>query len=367
MYIKGKQISMTSDIEYMKEALELARRGVGKTSPNPVVGALLVKNGKIIGRGFHECCGGHHAEINALEEAGDEAQGATLYVTLEPCCTQGKTPPCTEAIIQAGVLRVVSAMKDPNPGVSGKGLAKLEKNGVLVGYGILENEAKKMNEAYEKYITKKTPFVIVKAAMSADGKMAARDGGSKWITGEESRKTVHELRGQVDAIMVGIGTVLADDPSLTARSPGANNPIRIIVDPRLEIPSTAKVLGKDADTIIITSDDAPIRKLDAMRSRGIEVRSEKLKEGKIDLKKLMKDLGREEITSIMIEGGGSLIGSALDAGIVDKVMFFYATNIIGDGVSIGGFGKSLKDSIQLERVEMKQSGEDFLMIGYVSR
>ena len=367
MYITGEEISMNSDEEYMKRALELARKGLGKTSPNPAVGALLVRNNKIIGEGFHECCGGNHAEINAIKDAksrGENIGGAVMYVTLEPCAHHGRTPPCVDAIIDAGITRVVVGREDPNPKMAAKSLAMLNRAGIETTVGVLESESK-MNEAYDKYITTKEPFVIVKAALSADGKMAANDGGSKWITGEDSRKVVHELRSQVDAIMVGVGTVLADDPELTARSPGASNPIRIIIDPKLRIPATAKVLDKEADTIIITSDQAPMQKLSAMRSRGIEVRTEDLKEGQINLKKLMKDLGKEEITSIMIEGGGKLIGSALKQEIVDKIMFFYAPRVIGDGLTISGFGDSMRDSIGLDNVEMKHVGEDFLLTGYI--
>jgi len=352
---------MNSDEEFMKKALALAEKGLGKTSPNPAVGCLIVKNGEIMGRGFHEKAGEAHAEVNALAEAGEKANGSTMYVTLEPCCHVGKTPPCTEAIIKANVARVVTATKDPNPKVAGRGLAELERSGIDTKVGILENESRKMNEMYEKFVTTKEPFVIVKAALSADGKMAAIDGSSKWITGEAARKAVHELRAQVDAIMVGINTVLKDDPELTCRIENGKNPKRIILDSKLRIPSNAKVLNKEADTIIITTNDAPLQKLDKLRRMGAEV----LVMDKINLKRTLKELASEEITSIMIEGGGEVIGSAFDEKIVDKVMFFIAPKIIGSGTTISGNAiENIKNAIPLERVEMKQIGEDFLLMGY---
>jgi diaminohydroxyphosphoribosylaminopyrimidine deaminase / 5-amino-6-(5-phosphoribosylamino)uracil reductase len=360
---------MLSDEDYMREALELARRGLGRTAPNPAVGCLIVKNGKIIGRGFHEKAGCMHAEIAAIEDAkehGENISGATMYVTLEPCAHRGRTPPCADRIVEEGLGRVVVAREDPNPKVSGKGLAMLCRAGIETNLGILESESQKMNEMYDKYISTGEPFVIAKAALSADGKMSAADGSSKWITGEEARRAVHELRSQVDAVMVGVGTVIADDPELTARLPGANNPIRIIIDPKLRTPSTARILSEDADTIIITTDQAPLGKANAMKARGIDVRMSHSKNGRISLKKLIRELGGEEITSIMIEGGGDLLGSAFDEGIVDKVMLFIAPTVIGGaGASIKGRGVStIKDALRLERVEMKQLGEDFLLIGY---
>jgi len=359
---------MASDKDYMEGALELAKKGLGKTSPNPAVGSILVKNGKVIGRGFHEKAGEAHAEVNALAEAGDEAKGATMYVTLEPCDHRGKTPACTNAIIEAGVSRVVVGAQDPNSLVSGKGLAHLARAGIQIESGILEKQAKMMNEAYEKFITTKEPFVIVKAALSADGKMTASDGSSKWITGEDAKQAVQELRGQVDAIMVGIETVIKDNPSLTCRIQECKNPKRIIVDSRLRIKVSAKVLNNEARTIIATTKNAPMDKIDILRKLGVKVVVVE-GEGGVDLKRLLKELVSEGITSIMIEGGGRLIGSAFDARIVDKVMLFIAPKIIGGkGVTISGEGaQSISDAIPLERVEMKKVGADFLLLGYPSK
>ncbi len=357
---------MTSDEQYMREAIELAKKGLGKTSPNPAVGCLIVKNGEIVGRGFHEKAGEDHAEVNALFEAGEKAIGSDMYVTLEPCCHQGKTPPCTDAIIKSGIARVVVAAEDPNQKVCGKGLAELHRAGIRVQPGVLENESKMMNEMYEKFVTTKQPFVIVKAALSADGKLSANDGTSKWITGEEARMAVHKLRSEVDAVIVGIETVFKDNPHLTCRLPEGKNPQRIIVDSTLKIPYDANVFDKEAETIIATTHNAPINRITALRTRGIRVIVIDGKGAKVDLKMLLKELAADEITSIMIEGGGELIGSAFDAKIVDKVMLFIAPKIIGgSGTTIGGQGVgSINESIQLEKVEMKQIGEDFLLVGY---
>ncbi len=353
----------------MREALNLARKGLGRTSPNPAVGCLIVKSGKIVGSGFHEKAGEAHAEVKALEGAREQARSATMYVTLEPCCCEGRTPPCTDAIIEAGVNRVVIASEDPNPKVSGRGIAQLSRAGIEVEKGILEMEAREMNEAYEKFITTKQPFVIAKAALSADGKMSAADGSSRWITGEEARSAVHDLRAQVDAVMVGIETVLKDDPELTCRTCEGKNPIRIVADSRLRIPADAKILNNDAKTVIATTNQAPMDRIEALRKRGKRVVVVDDVDGEVDLKKLLGELVSEEITSIMVEGGGELIGSALDAGIVDKVMFFISPKIIsGSGAVITGRGaKNIKDATRLERVEMKRVGEDFLLLGYPAK
>jgi len=306
--------------------------------------------------------------VRALAEAGREARKATMYVTLEPCNHYGRTPPCTEAIIRAGISRVIIGTLDPNPLVSGRGMACLSRAGIVVKCGVLEREIKMMNEAYEKFITTKEPFVIVKAALSADGKIAAADGSSKWITGEEARRAVHELRGQIDAVMVGIGTVIRDNPSLTCRIEGYKNPVRIVVDSRLKIKAGAKILNNEAETIIATTKNAPMDKIEMLRKRGAKVIVVDSNERGVILKKLLKELTSEGITSIMLEGGGRLIGSAFDEGIVDKVMFFIAPKIIGKGITITGESmRNIADSILLERVEMKRIGEDFLLLGYPAR
>lgn len=355
--------NMTSDEYYMREALELAKKGLGRTSPNPAVGCVIVKGGKIVGRGWHKKAGGPHAEIIALAEASETSSGATMYVTLEPCCCYGKTPPCTKAIIAAGVAKVVAAMEDPNHLVSGKGLAELKRAGVEVTSGLLEAEAKKLNEAFAKYIKTKTPFVIVKAALSLDGRLADRRGNSKWISGPESKQMVHELRNAVDAIMVGANTIIKDDPLLTCRISDGRNPMRVVVDSILKVPEKAKVFNTEAKTIVFTTKKASKKKLDGLRKRGVAVVT--FSQAKIDLRKTMAELGARGITSVMIEGGGQLIGSAFEANVVDKVMFFIAPKIIGDGVTIQTGGANIKDAIQLERVEVSKVGEDFLITGYV--
>ncbi len=356
---------MDHDERYMRTALKLARMGVGRASPNPAVGCVIVKGGKIVGSGHHKKAGEPHAEIHALRDAGPKAKGATMYVTLEPCCCQGRTPPCTKDIIKAGISKVVAAMLDPNPKVSGKGIKSLEKAGIKTRVGVMEEDARKMNEAFGKHITTKSPFVIVKAALSADGKMSASDGSSRWITCDESRMSVHNMRGEVDAVMVGINTVLKDDPQLTCRAEGGRNPVRVIVDSRLRTPPTANVLDGSARTIIATTSKAPAGRKKALEKKGAEI----IVAGNgpaVDLKLLMKQLGSMGITSVMIEGGGSLIGSAFDASIVDKIVFFIAPKVLGGkGVTISGLGAGcMDDALHLEKVEMKKVGKDFMLSGY---
>lgn len=359
---------MASDEDYMRQALELARRGLGRTSPNPAVGCILVKDGKIIGRGYHEKAGQNHAEVNALDDAGEAAEGSTMYVTLEPCRHYGKTPPCVDAIKKAGIHRVVMAMRDPNPVARG-GLEELQGSGIKTEVGIMEKESKRLNEAYLKYAEKKMPFVMIKSAMSADGKIATKAGDYKWVSGKESRNYVHEMRGKVDAVMVGVNTVIKDDPLLTCRTPGGRNPIRLVADSGLRIPITAQVLNKDARTIILTTRNAPAPKVRAVESKGAKVLMVGDKEGHVNLREAMRDLADEGVQSIMIEGGGTLNASALEAGVVDKILFFIAPKIIGGkgAVSIvGGSGvEKLSDSIRLEDMTVTKVGEDFLIEAYV--
>lgn len=360
---------MDRDREYMGKSLRLARLGLGKTSPNPAVGAVIVKDCKVLGEGYHAYAGGPHAEVVAIEDArgkGHDLSGATLYVTLEPCCRQGRTPPCTEAIINSGIAEVVCAMEDPNPQVNGCGIRRLQEAGIKTICKIREGEAKIMNEMYEKYITEKTPFVIVKAALSADGKLSASDGSSKWITSRESRDAVQEMRSRVDAVLVGLGTILHDDPSLTCRIENGGKPARIVLDSELRIPLTAKVLDKEARTIIATTQIAPLSKINKLKQMGIEVLVVSGNREGVDLKDLMVQLGGEEITSVMIEGGGKVIGNAFDCQIVDKVMFFVAPKILGgSGTTISGKGaKDISSAVELENYEMLPVGEDFLLSGY---
>ncbi|HCC68298.1 MAG TPA: bifunctional diaminohydroxyphosphoribosylaminopyrimidine deaminase/5-amino-6-(5-phosphoribosylamino)uracil reductase RibD [Nitrospiraceae bacterium] len=362
---------MNKDI-FMKRALALAARAKGRTSPNPLVGAVIVKGNKIIAQGYHRKAGTPHAEVIALKKAGTECKGATLYVNLEPCChTEKKTPPCTRLIIESGVKKVVVAMIDPNPKVSGRGIKELKDAGLAVEVGVMEPEARELNEAFIKFITKKEPFVILKVAQSLDGKIATPAGESRWITGEKAQNYVHKLRSSVDAVLVGIGTVLKDNPSLTSRIPGGRDPYRIIIDSFLRIPLDAKVLihNSDAKTIIATTRDAEKEKINSLKAQRVNILVIKDINGKVDLKALMKELGKLDITSVMIEGGSSINASAFQSGIVDKVMFFTAPKIIGgrDAISsIGGeFTGTLKNSIKMHNLKVKKIGEDILLEGYI--
>lgn len=359
-----------NDRFFMQMALDLAARGEGRTSPNPMVGAVIVKGDKVIASGYHRKAGTAHAEAAALKKAGARAKGATLYVNLEPCChTEKRTPPCTEAVIKAGIKEVVTAMIDPNPKVSGKGLKTLRKAGIKTKTGVMIDAAQKLNEVFIKHITLKKPFVILKIAQSIDGKIATAGGESKWITGPAARKRVHKLRNEVDALLVGIGTVKADNPSLDCRIRGGKNPYRIIVDSRLQISLGSKVLRYDDEkTIIAATEKADKNKLDTLARRGIRVLIIREKAGKVDLNCLMTELGKLDITSLMIEGGSSIAASALAERIVDKVMFFTAPKIIGgvDAVpSIGGKSPALlKNAIKLKDMQTVKLGEDILIEGY---
>lgn len=357
---------MVSDEKYMKEALGLATKGLGRTSPNPAVGCIIVKGGRVVGRGWHKKAGGAHAEIEALKGAGKRARGATMYVTLEPCCHQGRTGPCTKAIIEANISKVVAAMSDPNEIVCGRGCEELKLAGIEVKTGVLEEEARQLNEAFGKYITTKTPFVLVKVAISADGMMAAADGSRVHITGRESQRVVHNLRNVYDVIVVGANTVIKDDPLLTARIPGGRNPVRVVVDAKLKIPLNSRVFNKEAKTIVATTKKAPKKKVNALRKKGVEVIAIKEVRGGVDLRALMKALGGRGMMSVMIEGGPTLIRSAFEAGIVDKVMLFIAPKIIGRGKRVDGDEqRNIKDAVQLEQVEASAVGSDLLLTGYV--
>jgi diaminohydroxyphosphoribosylaminopyrimidine deaminase/5-amino-6-(5-phosphoribosylamino)uracil reductase len=380
-----------SDEIFMQKALELAIKGKGRTSPNPMVGAVIVKRGKIIAADYHKKAGAPHAEVLALKKAGKRAKGATLYVSLEPCChTEKRTPPCTGAIIQAGIKRVAVAMIDPNPKVSGMGLKELRKAGIETVSGVMENEALKLNEAFIKYITEEKPFVILKIAQSLDGKIATAKGESKWITGEKAREHVHKLRNEVDAVLVGIGTVKKDDPSLDCRIKNSRNPYRIIVDSTLQIPLTAKVLKHhDGKTIIAAISPSSLsfsrggfqtrpykmelisykKKIEQLQNMGAQVLTFKDKNGKVDLRSLMKKIATLEISSIMIEGGSSINSSALSSKVVDKVMLFIAPRIIGGADAISSIGGRspflLKDAFRLNDLQVKKIGDDLLLEGYL--
>lgn len=361
------------DNKYMAKALELAKKGIGNTSPNPLVGAVIVKDHRIIGEGYHQVYGGPHAEVNAFRNAKEDVEGATMYVTLEPCSHYGKTPPCANAIVEKKIAKVVIGMKDPNPLVAGNGIRILEENGIEVVCGVLEEECKRINEIFIKYITTKTPFVIMKTAMTLDGKIAAYTGDSKWITGEDSRKYVHEIRNNLTGIMVGVGTVLKDNPMLTTRIDGGKNPIRIIVDSKCRTPLDAKVLDIDDNSrcIIATTENADSEKIEQLKDKGAIVITTPAKNGRVDLGYLMKQLGEMKIDGILLEGGSELNYSALEEGIVDKILCFIAPKIIGGNnakTPVGGQGKALvRDAVKLSNININSFKDDVLIEGYIQK
>ncbi|HSQ88136.1 bifunctional diaminohydroxyphosphoribosylaminopyrimidine deaminase/5-amino-6-(5-phosphoribosylamino)uracil reductase RibD [Romboutsia sp.] len=356
---------------YMKLALELAKIGNGKVNPNPMVGAVIVKDNKVIGKGYHQEYGQNHAEVNAINSATEDISGSTMYVTLEPCSHYGKTPPCVEKIIESNVSKVVIASLDPNPLVSGNGVKKLIDAGIEVVTGVLDDENKKLNEVFMKYIVDKKPFVIMKVAMSLDGKIATSSGESKWISCEESRKEVHKLRNIVMGILVGVDTVIKDNPKLTARLENGKNPIRIIVDSNLRIPIDSNVIQniKEARSIVVTTNKAIKDKVKTLENKGVEVLIVNEKEGRVDLKDMIDKLGKLNIDSILLEGGSTLNFSALNEKIVDKIQVYIAPKIIGGTDSktpVGGEGiRHLKDAFKLKDITSKTIGEDILIEGYI--
>ncbi|MDI6703400.1 MAG: bifunctional diaminohydroxyphosphoribosylaminopyrimidine deaminase/5-amino-6-(5-phosphoribosylamino)uracil reductase RibD [bacterium] len=356
------------DEKYMDLCLRLAKRGLGKTSPNPMVGAIVVKDRKIIGRGYHKKVGEPHAEVIALKKAEKDASGSTLYVNLEPCSHFGRTPPCTKKIIEHGIKRVVVGLLDPNPKVSG--IKELKDAGIEVEIGVLKEKASLLNEVYLKYITTKRPFVSIKAGMTIDGKIATRFGESKWITCEESRRFVHRLRSQFDAVLVGKETVIRDNPCLTIHSEGRKNPIRVVVDSKCTVPIESRVFDGEAETIIVTTKLASPSKVDAFKKKGVRVLRVEDKKGRVDLEDLMERLGKREITSILVEGGAEINASLLENRLVDKIMFFISPKIIGGDSKcvIGGEGVSrLCEAIELENIATKRIGEDILVTGYIKK
>jgi len=376
--------STNRDRYFIKRALNLAAKAKGMTSPNPMVGAIIVKNGKIIAEDYHKKAGEPHAEALAILKAKDKAKDSTLYVTLEPCCHFDKrTPPCTKAIIEARIKKVLVAMRDPNPKVSGKGIMELRNNGIDVIEGIYESEAKKLNEVYIKHITTGMPFVILKAAITMDGKIATPDGQSKWITGEKSRKIVHEMRNSVDAILTAVGTVKVDNPEFTVRLSSITkkgelrNPKRIIIDPDLSTPLEYKIFNIPPETIVVTRSQesnvmneesrVKIQKIKTLINKGIKIIQ--YDGERVNLNWLMKKLSEIGITSVMIEGGSSLNAYALADGIVDKLVLFIAPKIIGGKDSIpvvgGNFYRRLEEAYRLRDVSVRKIGEDLMLEGYL--
>jgi diaminohydroxyphosphoribosylaminopyrimidine deaminase/5-amino-6-(5-phosphoribosylamino)uracil reductase len=365
-----QEMDRLNDESYMRLALQMAEQARGQTGINPVVGCVIVKDGRIVGMGAHLQRGSHHAEINALLMAGSEAEGSTVYVTLEPCSHHGRTPPCSERLVTERVKRVVVACTDPNPVVAGTGIQQLRNHGIEVRVGVCEEEARMMNEAYNKYIISRIPWVTLKTATTLDGKIAARSGDSKWISGETSRELVHTLRHRHQAIMVGVDTIIADNPQLTTRLsvPGLQ-PLRVIIDSKLRIPLDAHVVTeRDARTLVITTQSASIEQMMRLNALGAEVM--KCGDGpRVDLGLAMVMLGEREISSVLLEGGGTLNGAMLDGGLVDKLILFISPKIIGGGAQarsafeFAGFDR-MADAIAIERFQVERVGNDCCMIGY---
>jgi len=363
-------------MNYMEQALSLARLALGQASPNPAVGAVVVKKGVVVGQGYTQPPGSHHAEVLALKQAGEAARGGVMYVTLEPCCHYGRTPPCTRAIISAGVSEVHMAMLDPNPLVLGRGKDELEGEGVKIYLGEHEDEAKEINEAYTKFITTGIPFVTAKFAISLDGKIATRKDDSRWISGREARKYVHCLRYTTDAIMAGVNTVLADDPHLTTRCCGGRGgtarkqPLRVIVDGEGRTPLTARIFKEPGKTLLALGRTATPKERAAFAQAGAEILELPTVERLVDLEKLLRALGEREITSVLVEGGGILFGSLFDRRLVDKVITFIAPIIIGGAeakAAVAGEGVDrVADSFRLERVRVEKLGDDLMISGYVA-
>jgi len=362
-------------IDFMERALELARQALGSSSPNPAVGAVVVKEGKIIGEGYTQPAGFDHAEIVALKRAGPAARGAILYVSLEPCCHFGRTPPCTKAIIEAGIREVHAAVIDPNPLVSGLGLEELKSVGITVHLGEKEEEARRLNEAFFKYITTGMPFTIAKYAMTLDGKTATVTRDSRWVSGEAARRRVHQLRSICDAIMVGIETVLADDPLLTVRLDGPaskrhRHPVRVVVDSRGRIPLESKLLNPSlpGQVLVATTPQIPDQKKAALEARKAVVVILPERKGRVDLAALMRYLGEREMCTILLEGGGTLLASALQQGLVDKLIVFVTPKIVGGAsapTGVGGVGlQRMSQAIAAPFAEIEKVGEDLMVTAY---
>ena len=354
------------DENYMRMALRLARKGLGKTSPNPMVGAVIVKNDRIIGKGYHHRFGGKHAEINAIQSATENTGGATLYVTLEPCCHHGKTPPCVEAVIQHNLKRVVIGTLDPNPQVNGRSVEILRQHGIETRVGVLEEESRSLNEAHTKYMTTGLPLVTLKFAQTLDGRIATATGNSQWISSAESRRLAHKLRSLNDAVMVGAGTVLSDDPQLTVRLVKGKNPARIILDSRLRIPPESKVLQsqEEAATIVATTSHADKAKFSRLHEMGTEVliipEDDK---GEVDLRHLLSILGKRGFSSILVEGGAEVITSMLRLNLADKLVIIIAPKIMGKGIeAVGELNVAdVSQSLKLSFVKTYRMGEDLVV------
>jgi len=358
-------------LQWMRRALELAEQGTALASPNPMVGAVLLRDGQVVGEGFHTYEGKKHAEVIAIERAGELARGSTLFINLEPCCHQGRTGRCTEAVIAAGIARVVAAMSDPNPMVSGKGFERLRQAGVAVEVGLCREEAERLNEAFARYIRTKRPLVTLKTAMTLDGRIAAPDDNTGWVTSEPARAHVQRQRHAHDSIWTGIGTILADDPQLTDRTglPRRRPLLRLLTDSKLRIPLTARLLEQvDQDLLIFCADGADPEKLRALELRGAQVCSLP-GEGRPDPRLVLAELGRREITSVLLEAGAELNGAALEADVVDKLFLYYAPKILGSSDALpmaSGRGvRAMRDALPVRNIRHHQFGDDFAVEGYL--
>lgn len=359
------------EAQYMRTALDLAKRALGRTTPNPAVGAVIVKSGEIVATGYHQYAGADHAEVAALRKLAFSAAGCELYSTLEPCDHQGRTGPCTEAIVRSGVAKVIVGALDPNPIVSGRGIRKLLSGGIEVKQGVLEDECRTLNEAYNFAIVNKRPFVVMKAAVSLDGRIATNTGESRWISSEQSRRKGHELRDQLDAILVGIGTVLADDPALTTRLPGARNPVRVVLDSELQLP-TGSVIAKTAKetrTLVCTTIEGSARKKKALEKLGAEVLVlKKDKTGRVEIDSVLEAIYARELNSVLVEGGATVHGAFIDARRVNKMVLFMAPLVIGGEdapLAIAGKGVAkLDEALRLERMRVEQVGPDLMITAY---
>lgn len=364
---------LSYDEKYMRLAMQLAGNAIGRTSPNPLVGAVIVKDNRVVGCGWHRKAGTPHAEVHALNQAGELAQGADVYVTLEPCAHYGKTPPCSKALVEAKVKNVYGGLLDVNPKVAGKGFKILEDAGIHVEYGFLQDELRKQNEVFFKWIEHKKPFIVLKAAMTLDGKIATATGQSKWITNETSRAYGYKLRDIYDGIMVGINTVIEDNPMLTARVDGGKNPIRIVVDSSLKIDINANVVqDKSAKTIVATTDKADKDKILKLQAQDVDVIVvDKDENDKVDIEKLLDILGQQNICSILVEGGAILSGSFVAKKLVDKVYFFIAPKIVGGKEAktpVAGTGiLNLQEALSLKDIQIEKLEEDILIIGRVDK
>lgn len=362
---------MTTDEKYMQLALDLAASARGNTNPNPLVGAVIVKDGIIVGTGLHRKAGEPHAEVHAFRMAGEHAKGATLYVTLEPCSHYGKTPPCANLVKESEVKRVVVAMQDPNPAVAGRGIQLLRNAGIEVAVGVLEEQAQRLNERFIHNMLTKRPFIISKYAMTLDGKIATHTGHSKWVTGEEARQDVHHIRHQVDGILVGVGTVIADNPSLTTRLQEGygKNPVRIIMDSTLRIPAHAHVLDvKEADTIIVCDEDANIERITALQEQGITVMKVRRNQQGLMIDDMLEKLYQYGITDILVEGGSTVNASFLQQGAIDKYVIYIAPKVLGGKLSLTPFAgpnpSTMDASWDVEVASFDKIGQDLRIIAY---